>query len=191
MNQAIDGAFSLRALDAAHDLRAFDCKRNEEMDTWLRKSALRSHESDVTRVFVAADANNRALGFFTLSGYCLEVEVLPNGDSKKLLSRRDAKSTVPAHYIGRLAVDKNHQGGDLGKFLMDAAFLKYAQILKLTTSSYLCLDAQNPGLVDYYKKFGFKPTPKEVSQGAPIPMYLKSSAIKTWVNALNSEGSHL
>ena len=60
---------------------------------------------------------------------------------------------------------------------MMALFKKYAQILELTTSNFLCLDADNENLVKYYERFGFKRARVESAAGASIPMYLKSSAI--------------
>lgn len=120
------------------------------------------------------------MGFFTLSGFCLEVSHLSRNDGK-----RYREATVPAHYLGRIAVDKSFRGQKYGKFLIAAAFKKYAQILDLTTSNFLFLHANSEFLVKYYEDYGFKRSPISVDPGEPIPMYMKSSAILSYVAGLN------
>lgn len=175
--------FELRALSSDHQVENFTCGRIDEMDIWFRSQALSNHEKRLTRVFVLSNEESRAIGFFTLSGYCLEVSALRANDFKNHKSRK----TVPAHYLGRLALDTAYQGKEkgLGEFLIMALFSKYAQILELTTSNFLCLDAHNEKLADYYQKFGFKRAKAELDEGQPIPMYLRSSAVLTALEKFN------
>lgn len=168
-------------LSNEHKLDNFSCGRIEPMDQWLISSALSHHDSRLTRVFVMANDQNEVIGFFTLSGYCLEVERLSSRDGRSFRN----KNSIPAHYLGRLAVHKDYHGRGVGPALMMALFKKYAQILDLSTSNFLCLDADNDGLATYYERFGFKRARADLESGMPIPMYLKSSAIIEAVEAFD------
>lgn len=163
----------ISVLSSEHRVENFTCGRIEPMDQWLIRSALNHHVSRLTRVFVMANEQNEVIGFFTLSGYCLEVERLSSRDGRSFKN----KHSIPAHYLGRLAVHKDFHGQGVGPALIMAMFKKYVQILELTTSNFLCLDADNEGLAKYYERFGFKRAKAEFEPGMSIPMYLKSSAI--------------
>lgn len=175
-------SLQLGHISEKHNLQSFDCGHIPEMNDWLKNSALNSHNNRMSRVFVLSDGGADPLGFFTLSGFCLEVNHLSRNDGKRYTS-----VTVPAHYLGRIAVDKSLRGKAYGKFLMAAAFKKYAQILELTTSNFLFLHANDEFLVQYYAQYGFKRSPIMVEEGAPIPMYIKSAAILKFI--ANSTGS--
>ena len=57
------------------------------------------------------------LGYYTLSSFGINLADLPEETAKKL----PRYPLVPATLLGRLAVDKDHQGKGLGEFLlMDA-----------------------------------------------------------------------
>lgn len=177
----VDSSFSLRALDDNHQVHNFTCGRNAEMDSWFQDSALGAQKANLTTVYALADPSDCVAAFFTLSGYCLETKVLANNDRKSFVGGRNPRTTLPAHFLGRIAVAEAYQGGGVGALMMKAAFINYQKITALTTSNFLCLDAKNAELADYYKVYGFKPTPMELNPGQPIPMYLKSSAITKYL----------
>lgn len=176
----LDPSLRLEPLSEKHVLDQFDCYHIPPMNDWLRGSALNAHNGRQTRVFVLVGNDNRPVGFFTLSGFCLEVEHLSLNDGKGY-----KKHTVPAHYLGRIAVDKSLKGEGVGAFLIAAAFKKYSQILELTTSSFLFLHADSDFLVKYYEKYGFKRSQVPVNSGEAIPMYMKSSAILKYLAKFN------
>lgn len=174
----IHSSLRLEPLSEKHLLDQFDCYHIPEMNDWFRGSALNAHNGRSSRVFVLTGDDDRPVGFFTLSGLCLEVGSLSSNDGKRYRT-----NTVPAHFLGRIAVDKSLKGEGVGPFLIAAAFKKYAQILELSTSNFLFLSAHNDFLAGYYEGYGFKRSPGPVTPGDPIPMYMKSSAILKYLAA--------
>ena len=168
----LDSSLRLEPLTTAHSLTDFECSHIPSMNEWFKHNALNAHSTRMTRVFVLCGDDKRPLGFFTLSGFCLEVEHLSNRDGNSYKSK-----TVPAHYLGRIAVDKSLKGEGVGSFLIGAAFKTYAKILDLTTSNFLFLHANSEFLAKYYEQYGFKRSFAALGDGEPIPMYIKSRAI--------------
>lgn len=168
---------TIEALSDEHILEEFDCRRVPDMNEWLTEKALANHKNRQTRVFVLADSYRRVIGYYTLNGYCLEVSNLASRDGRSF----QRFQSIPAHFLGRIALDAKHHGFGLGNLLMVSVMKTYARILDLSTSNFLCLDAKNEGLVKYYEGYGFKRSPVATDDGQPIPMYLKSSAILSFL----------
>jgi hypothetical protein len=167
------GRLSLSLLNDGHKVDGFDCKHSTNLNEWLKLRALNNQQRDLSRVFVLACPEGIVRAYFSLSGHHLERGQLTAKDKRGV-----NVPIVPAQLLGRFATDVSIKGQEAGILLMDLVFEKYLQILERTTCGYLCLDAKNDFLVNYYRdQFGFKASSQQSEDGATF-MYLKTSAIR-------------
>src|SRR5688572_26877854 len=101
-----------------HDRRAFDCGA-ESLNVYLRTQASQDLKRRANAVFVlvAAEAPRVILGYFTLCALGLAPGLVPE-EARNHLPRYPM---VSATLIGRLAIDRSHQGQRLGGVLLARA----------------------------------------------------------------------
>jgi hypothetical protein len=98
------------SLGVGHDLSEFN-SGEEELDIWLKRSAMEGQKKGTGRTFVWAardDPRHRILAYYTLAAHVIEREQLP----KKL--GRGVPRQLPAVLLGRLALDWSLHGQGLG-----------------------------------------------------------------------------
>jgi GNAT superfamily N-acetyltransferase len=111
------GLAPVEVLASRHDRSAFSCG-NEALDRYLQQQV----GQDVRRHFAAAfvlcaPGTTRVIAYYTLSALAVPAEGVAAARRRRL-----PYPEVPAALIGRLAVDRDHQGQGLGGvLLMDAA----------------------------------------------------------------------
>lgn len=108
-----------RPIAAGDDCSEFDCGE-DVLNIWLRETALRS-EGRSARTFVLCQAS-KVIGYYCLSSGAVARTGLPTARLRRGLS-----DPVPVIVLGRLAVDKNHAGGKLGRSLLRDALLRAYQ----------------------------------------------------------------
>jgi GNAT superfamily N-acetyltransferase len=69
--------------------------------------------------------------------------------------RRLPNYPVPIALLGRLAVDKNHQGQRLGTILLADAIQRVEKASEVMAVYAIVVDALNPSAVAFYRQFGF------------------------------------
>lgn len=178
-------ALSFELLDDHHQVDGFDCKREPALNEWLTKSALSNQKRHISRVYVLSCPEKVVRAYFTLSSHTLVAETLSSRDRPNG-SKRDCQ----AQLLGRFATDVSVKGEDMGILLMDYVFQQYLEVLKVTTSAFLCLDAKNTWLVNYYQEnFGFKPSMQGAQDDGSTFMYLKTSAIVDYLELQEQQGN--
>ena len=101
-------------LSAAHELSAFDCGV-PSLDDWLRRRAMPNQASGASRTYVVCELK-RVVGYYALAASA----VAPAAATGRL--RRNMPNPVPVAVLGRLAIDREHQGQGLGRAMFrDAA----------------------------------------------------------------------
>jgi GNAT superfamily N-acetyltransferase len=142
-------------LDAdLHDRYAFDCYE-PALNDYLQKTARRHLQKGIanTYVLVRRDEPRKILGYFTLSFLEVDLSEIPAGYGKKL-----PNTHLPAAKLGRLAIDKSCQGNDYGRFLLVDAMRRVAVAIRNAAGVVgLFVDAKNPSVAAFYRKFGFIP----------------------------------
>lgn len=172
----------LRRLDEDHFVDYFDCGRDQNMNSWFHKTAMKWQCEDMCTVWVLSksSAPSDCLGFFTLSSH----QIIPGNVHKKLRASNpenkawvnNLKNPLPAQLLGKFALDAQHQGTGLGEILMTCVYYKFVEVAETAGAKFLVLDVQEPNLVDYYKqKFGFERSTlaREIAQ-----MYRPTSVIR-------------
>ncbi len=161
-NYLAQQSLSLRLLDEDHTVDWFDCGRDEQMNDWLVKRALKWQAENLSKVWILStcDRPEAVVGFFTLSAH----QVAPNSVPKDYRAQDSAnkswvnnlQAAFPATLLGKFALDKDRQKLGLGETLMLCAYVQHLVADSHSASKFLVLDVKNPGLSRYYKKkYGF------------------------------------
>ncbi|MFD1210753.1 hypothetical protein ACFQ36_01695 [Arthrobacter sp. GCM10027362] len=179
------GPLSLARLGEEHDVSRFDCARSPELNDWLKTRALTNQQRNLSRVYVLACPEQIVRAYFTLSSFVVSVGQVRSRDRGVM-----TQNGCAAQLLGRFARCDSIKGVDAGLALMDLAFDKYLEVVERTTSPFLCLDAKNDRLVRYYQEnFGFRPSPAGASEDGSTFMYMKTSAIQTYVQSRQANES--
>jgi GNAT superfamily N-acetyltransferase len=139
------------------DRRAFSCG-NELIDRYLNQQATQDASRHVAAPFVAVpnEGDTTILGYYTLSAFAIDLGTLPHSMSKKL----PYYSLVPATLLGRLAVDRRHQGRGLGGLLLlDALHRACLQSSQIASAAFV-VHAIDDHAFRFYRHFDFTPFPE-------------------------------
>jgi GNAT superfamily N-acetyltransferase len=119
----------------------------EALDGWLRQHALRS-EGRLSRTYVVCAGDRTAVFYCLLNGAVRRNTAVP-----KL--RRNASDPVPVMIVGRLAVDRDWQGGGVGRGLLRDAVLRTLQASELAGIAALLVHAVSADARRFYESSGF------------------------------------
>ena len=116
-------------------------------------------------VFVLTSDGKSIVGFYTLSQYAIELDVIPEKIARRLPKYRHD----PATLLGRLAVSAAFRGQGLGELLLLDALKRSLQGSRQLASVAVIVDAKDDSAVGFYKKYGFLALPK-VANRLFLPM---------------------
>lgn len=99
-------------------------------------------------------------GYYTLSATSIQLADLPQEVARRL----PRYPLVPATLLGRLAVDKNHQGKGYGRFLLADALFR--AVRSEIASFAVIVDAKDDNAKRFYERESFLPFP-----GRPLQLF--------------------
>lgn len=134
-------------LSAGHDLSGFD-SGEPALDGWLRRRALQNEESGASRTYVVC-AGKKVVGY-----YILAVGAVARAETPGRV-RRNMPDPVPAMVLGRLAIDKAHQGAGIGTGLLRDAVLRTMQAADFAGIKVILVHAISETAKRFYEKHGF------------------------------------
>jgi GNAT superfamily N-acetyltransferase len=143
-------------LRSSHDREGFSCG-NATLDRYLKQQASQDLRRGCATPFVLSPGANQSaiLGYYTLSSYGIDTGDLPPDVAGKL----PRYPLIPATLLGRLAVDKRHQGEGIGEFLlMDALHRSLTQSVQIAAAA-VVVEAIDERATQFYRHFGFTPFP--------------------------------
>ncbi len=155
----------IELLDKKHNRSAFDCG-NEVLNHYLKYQARQDMKRKLLACFVLP-ANNQNLiqGYYTLSNNSIPLSSFPDWIRKKLPV---SYVSIPTTLLGRLAIDKAHQGIGLGKILLIDA-LKRSYELSASMGSYaVFVDPIDGDAERFYEKYDFIRLPGSGKMFIPI-----------------------
>lgn len=158
------------ALDTKHHNRAvFDCGV-EPLNLYLQQQAGQNIKQNIARVFVAVATTESPViqGYYSLSAAQIARDDLPVSVAKKLPTY-----PIPVAVLGRLAVDKNHQGQSIGKYLLVDALRRVCRAADSLGIYGIIVDAKNADLVTFYQKYGF-----QAFTAMPLKLYLPLASVE-------------
>lgn len=132
---------------ADHDVSQFRCEQ-PALDEWLRRQALRN-EGLAGRTYVVC-VERAVVGY-----YCLATAAAGHGEVNAKL-RRNMPDPIPMILLGRLAVDRAHQGAGIGSGLLKDAIRRAAAAYRIVGFRALVVHAKDDAAVAFYEKHGFK-----------------------------------
>jgi len=159
----------VQALTGDHDRQGFDCGRQEPND-WLRQVARQHQDKGLSKTFVAVrkEAPTRICGYYALTLAELEHRHLQEAWRKKLPRR------IPGVRLGRLAVDRQYQGKELGELLLLVDALTRTQRIYAEAGGIgLFVDAMDEQAAGYYRSFGFAAAPDN-----PLLLFMSARVIE-------------
>jgi ribosomal protein S18 acetylase RimI-like enzyme len=142
--------FRIEVLNSTHQRDRFDCGV-VPLNDHLHKQAGQDARRRMTACFVAVEIeSDRVAGYYTLSAGSVALSELPEKTTKKLPRYPD----VPIVRIGRLAVDINFQGQQLGAALLFDALKR--SIRAEIAAFAAVVDAKDENATRFYQRFGFQ-----------------------------------
>ena len=138
-------------LAAEHDTAGFDCG-DEALNEWLRRRAPRNQREGASRTWVVAD------GARVAAFYASSTAVVTRAEATRRAARNQP-DPLPAMLLGRLAVDRGHQGKGLAAALLKHFLLKALEVAALTGLRLVLVHAKDPQAAGFYRHFGFEPSP--------------------------------
>jgi GNAT superfamily N-acetyltransferase len=139
-----------------HDRAGFSCG-NTSVDRYLKEQAGQDLRRACATPFVLAPerGSTAILGYYTLSSYGIDVGELPADVARRL----PRYPLIPATLLGRLAVDRRHQGQGIGEFLLlDALHRALLQSAEIAAAAVVA-DAIDARAAKFYQYFGVKAYP--------------------------------
>jgi GNAT superfamily N-acetyltransferase len=138
-------------LEPHHRLDGFDSGVSA-LDDWLKRRARGNETSGASRTFVAV-VDDRVVGYYSLAATSIaHADAIPR-------ARRNMPDPVPAILIGRLALDKSHQGGGYGPTLLRDAILRIAGAAGTIGVRAILVHAISDDAKRFYERFGFRASP--------------------------------
>jgi predicted GNAT family N-acyltransferase len=139
----------IEPLNSSHDRQAFDCGV-QVLDRYLREQASQDVKRRVGNCFVAVDHETSAIAaYYTLAATSIPFTELPETETKRL----PRYPVLPATLIGRLAVNRSHQGRHLGSALLMDALRRSMDAAPASFA--LVVDAKDDSAITFYRKCGF------------------------------------
>jgi len=138
-------------LSAAHDVSAFD-SGVPELDIWLKRRALQNEASGASRTYLVS-AVGRVIGYYALATGA----VAQHRATGKV--RRNMPEPIPVMVLGRLAVDRGHQGQGLGAALLKDALLRTLNVASMAGIRAVLLHAISDDARRFYERAGFSASP--------------------------------
>ena len=138
-------------LDDSHDLGAFDCGV-PPLDEWLKRRARDNAASGGTHTYVACEGG-KVVGYYALAAGAVEVTAAPGR------FRRNMPDPIPIVVLGRLAIDRSHQGKGLGRALFRDAGLRVLQAAAIIGVRGVLVDAISKDAKAFYLALGMTVSP--------------------------------
>ncbi len=138
-------------LAADHDIGGFHCG-DEALNEWLRRRALRNQREGASRTWVVTD-DARVVAFYASS-----TAVVARTEATRRAARNQP-DPLPAMLLGRLAVDRGHQGEGLAAALLKHFLLKALDVAALTGVRLVLVHAKDSQSASFYRHFGFESSP--------------------------------
>lgn len=138
-------------LEPHHDLVPFD-SGDPSLDDWLLRRSRANHASGAGRVWVVT-TDDRVVAYYA-SSTAVVARAAASGRA-----RRNQPDPLPAMLLGRLAVDRAHQGRGLGSALLKHFLAKAIDVADLTGLRLVLVHASNDTVADFCAHFGFEPSP--------------------------------
>lgn len=150
----IEESLHVEPLVSSHDRSEFE-SGVKSLDRYFRTQAGQDARKNMAAPFVLALPEGTVVGYYTLSSTSAQLAELPAQTVRKL----PKYPLVPATLLGRLAVDRRHQGKGYGRFLLGDALHRAAR--SEIASFAVIVDAKDENARRFYERESFLPFPDQ------------------------------
>ncbi|MBE4718051.1 MULTISPECIES: N-acetyltransferase [unclassified Pseudarthrobacter] len=165
-------------LAPGHDLGAFDCGE-VDYNKWLTDYAAQAVEAGASMVYLLLEQrpahDERIVGYFAICPTLVVREDMPKPLQRKVLRN------APGWLLAKLALDRSLRGDKINQWgwqLLRAALETIVGASDLGGGQIIVVDADNPGLVDWYTRHGFAST-----GGSNLRMYMKVATARKYLGS--------
>jgi GNAT superfamily N-acetyltransferase len=130
-----------------HIIENFDCGETS-LNDWLKKRALKNDLADASRTYVVC-CEDTVVAYYSLHLGCIQ-----HSEAVRKI-KRNMPDPIPTIVLGRLAVDKLHQGKGLARALIKDLFLRAIQVSELAGTKAVLVKALDDKVTAFYQSFGF------------------------------------
>ena len=140
-------------LTERHILQSFDCG-NDVLNEWLRRRAMKNQLLNASRTFVIClEGTLRVVGYYSIA-----TGSVSHADLGRSL-RQNMPDPIPVVLLGRLAVDVCTQGHRFGKWLLNDAVMRVANLADQVGIKAVMVHAIDEQAKAFYEYFGFVQSP--------------------------------
>lgn len=154
MAEERESKFKIEPLSSFHHRAAFSCGV-EQLDRYLHKQALQDLKKHAAVPFVLTEDGKAIAGYYTLSQFAVELDVVPEEIARKLPRYPMVSTTL----LGRLAVSQEYRGQGLGELLLVDALRRSLQMSRQIASAAVIVDAIDESAARFYGRYGFLELP--------------------------------
>jgi GNAT superfamily N-acetyltransferase len=141
-------------LGVQHDRSGFE-SGVEPLDRYFRTQAGQDARKKLAAPFVLLLEDGTLAGYYTLSSTAVKLPELPEA----LASKLPRYPLVPATLLGRLTIDRRHQGKGYGRFLLADAL--YRALRSEIASFAVVAEAKDENAKQFYLRESFLPFPDQ------------------------------
>lgn len=157
-------------LTKSHNRKMF-LSGQEQVDAWLKQSALQSQTKHLSSTKVLLDADDELVGYYTLATSQVDFSDLP-GDVAKSLPQRP----LPVVILAWLGVDSKFQGQGIGQRLLATALRDCYDASQTFAFIAVILDCVDASSKEFYQRFDFSELP-----GYPMRLYIPFKMLERMV----------
>jgi len=151
---AAEDALRVEALGPQHDRAGFESGA-EPLDRYFHVQAGQDARKNMAAPFVLVLPDGATGGYYTLSATAMKLAEFPAQTVRKL----PRYPLVPATLLGRLAIDRRHQGKGYGRFLLADALFR--SVRSEIASFAVIVDAKDENARRFYERESFLPFPDQ------------------------------
>ncbi len=150
MAEGVGEELRVETISPRHDRSTFE-SGVEPLDRYLQVQAGQDARKNMAAPFVLARQDGVIAGYYTLSSTAVRLGELPD----RLVRKLPRYPLVPATLIGRLVVDRRHQGKGYGRFLLADALYRAAR--SEIAAFAVIVDAKDGNARRFYERESFFP----------------------------------
>lgn len=137
------------------------------LDTWLKRRAMANQLRGASRTFVVTDKTDAVLGYYAMAAGAVALQTASS------TVRRNMPDPIPVMVLGRVAVDKQAQGMQLGAALLQDAGKRALHVAQHTGVRALLVHALHERAKSFYLHYGFHVSPVD-----PMVLMLRLENLK-------------
>ncbi len=150
-------------LSSNHLVEHFDCGK-ASLNDWLIRHARQAQASGSAKTFVAANQENRVVGYFSLTVGQIDTLQVPERIRKGM-----GRYPIPVVLLGRLAVDSGYQGKGIGAGLLRNTIRRALTISEQAGVRAMMTHPIRDKASGFYRGFGFVESPSGGGQLLLLP----------------------